>query len=191
MKVKNLLIYYSYLSISTSYAIVPTIDVSQQAQDLQAINSYTAKITTTVAKLGQAIDIANQIRELKSLEQVQQVGGAICKLCSQSDQQKLQLYINQVNDDLCSQFSFAMENIIGLNNNIKKLQDIILLFNTNPKEAGLALQTAALHTQMAVQSTLTHMHALSTQQTQKHLAEEKFEKQNTDAIYMGFKHSGL
>lgn len=180
-----------FFCINISYAIVPTIDVSQQAQDLQAINSYNVRITTAVAKIGQAIDIANQLKELKSLEQVQKAGGAICKLCSKSQQHELQLYINQVNDDLCSQFSFALDNLIGLNNSIKSLQDIITLFNTNPKEASLALQTAALHTQMAVQSTLTHMHALTTQQVQKQLAAEKFEKQNTNDIYTGFKHSGL
>lgn len=180
-----------YCYFFTIYAVVPTIDVSQQAQDMQAISSYTAKITTTVAKIGQAIDIANQLKELKSLEQVSKVGGDICKLCSKSEQETLQLYINQVNDDLCSQFSFALENIIGINNDIKKINDIVTLFNTNPKEAGLALQTAALHTQMAVQNTLTHMHALTAQQAQKQLAEEKLSKQNNELIYTGFKKSNL
>ncbi|HLX52362.1 MAG TPA: hypothetical protein VKR58_00375, partial [Aquella sp.] len=179
------------LFLNCTYAVMPTVDVVQEAQDLEAIGTYTTKITTGLLKIGEAVDIAVQLRELKSLQDVANVGGAICRLCSVSEQQELQTYINQVNDDLCSQFSTAMSSMIGVQQTIRGLQDIIKNFNTNPKEAALALQAASIQTQAAVQGTLAQIQVLMAQTAQKRLAEEKLAKQNNAALYAGFKQSGL
>ena len=91
------------------FAVVPTFDVNQAAQDVDAISRSVGEIARKISKLGEIADIGVQISELKSLQDVEKVGGAICRLCSNSEQKELQRYINQVNDDLCSQFSFAMK----------------------------------------------------------------------------------
>lgn len=189
---KKILVYLTYgLSLNLAYAVVPTIDIYQETQDLNTMGVYTTKITTGLLKIGEAVDIAVQLRELKSLQDVANAGGAICRLCSLSEQQQLQMYINQVNDDLCSQFSVAMSSMIGVQQTIRGLQDIIKNFNTNPKEAGLALQSASIQTQAAIQGTLAQIQVLLAQTAQKQLAQEKFAKQNNAALYEGFKQSGL
>jgi hypothetical protein len=189
---KKILIYtVSMLLLNYTHAVMPTVDVVQEAQDLKAIGTYTTQITTGLLKIGEAVDIAVQLRELKSLQDVANVGGAICKLCSASEQQELQMYINQVNDDLCSQFSTAMSSMIGVQQTIRGLQDIVKNFNTNPKEAGLALQAASIQTQAAVQGTLAQIQVLLAQTAQKRLAEEKLAKQENAALYAGFRQSGL
>jgi uncharacterized protein (DUF885 family) len=179
------------LCVNNVYATVPTIDINQASQDVVAMSSYTTEILTKLNKLGQAADIAVQISELKSLQDVEKVGGEICKLCSNSDQLALQKYINQVNDDLCSQFSFAMKSIIGAQKTVKSIEDIINAFKTNPKEAGLALQSATVKAQFAIQGSLAQIQVLLAQTAQKQLAEQKLEKQNNQAVYSGIKQNGL
>ncbi len=172
-------------------AIVPTTDVYQVSQDVKTMGLYTAQINSELLKISEAVDIATQLKELKSLQDVERAGGAICQLCSKSQQQALQIYVNQVNDDLCSQFSGAIKNMIGVQQTIKSLQDILKIFNTNPKEAALALQAASIQTQAAIQGSLAQIQVLLAQGAQKKLAEEKLAKQNNEAIYAGFGQSGL
>ncbi|MCC2645213.1 MAG: hypothetical protein K0R49_255 [Burkholderiales bacterium] len=189
---KNTLCYLVLgMSLNYTYAVVPTSDVYQEFQDLKTMGVYTTKITTGLLKIGEAVDIAVQLRELKSLQDVSNAGGAICRLCSVSEQQQLQMYIKQVNDDLCSQFSVAMSSMIGVQQTIRGLQDIIKNFNTNPKEAGLALQSASIQTQAAIQGTLAQIQLLLAQSAQKRLAEEKLAKQNNTDLYAGVRQSGL
>lgn len=183
------IIYAGYLS--STQAVMPTMDVYQEAQDVQTMGVYTAQISNGLLKLGNVVDIAAQLRELKSLQDVEKVGGAICKLCSSTQQQELQLYINQVNDDLCLQFSRALNSTIGAQQNIKSLQDIVKNFSANPKEAGLALQSASIQTQSMLQGTLAQIQILLAQGAQKQLAEEKLAKQNNTALYTGLKQNGL
>lgn len=171
---------------------VNVVDTYQKSQDsILAMSGYVTAITTAMNNLGQGVDIAVQISNLQSLQDVAKVGGAICKLCNKSEQKQLQDYINQVNDDLCSQFGLAIHNITGIQKTMKSLQDIITVFRTNPKEAGLALQTASIQAQSAIQSSLAQVQMLIAQNAQKQLAEEKLAKQNNEDIYAGFRQSGL
>ena len=182
-----LLVIYS----NTVMAIVPTIDQQQLKNDITTMASYGATIGAYMAKISQAITAVDQVRQLRGLQQVEAAGKAICALCTPVEEYNLQNYINNINDDLCSQFSFAMENITGLARSVNSLTDIIQLFQTNPKEAGLALQRAAIQTQVATQNTMTQIQMLMAQQAQKQLAEQKLEKQTTEEVYGGFKQSGL
>lgn len=177
--------------IEQIYAVVPTIDQHQLSQDATTITSYGANIGVYLDKLGQAITVADQITQLHSLEQIKEAGNGLCELCSPIEQKKLEVYIESVNSDLCSQFAFAMKNITGLNKSIKSINDVISMFQTNPKAAGLALQQAAIQTQTATQNTIAQIQMLMAQQAQKQLAEQKLEKQNTVAVYSGFRKAGL
>ncbi|MCC2624518.1 MAG: hypothetical protein K0R14_391 [Burkholderiales bacterium] len=189
---KKILIYtINILFFGCAEAIVPTTDVYEVAQDVKTMGVYAAQITTGLLKISEAVDIATQLRELKSLQDVERAGGAICQLCSKSGQLALQEYLNQVNDDLCSQFSTAINNMIGVQNTIRSLQDILKIFNTNPKEAALALQAASIQTQAAIQGSLAQIQVLLAQSAQKKLAEEKLAKQNNADLYLGFGQNGL
>lgn len=179
------------LFVTNVSAVVPTVDVNQAAQDVDAISRSVGEIAQKLSKIGEIVDIGVQISELKSLQDVEKVGGAICKLCSNSAQQELEQYINQVNDDLCSQFSFAMKSIVGVQNTVNTLQGIIDSFNTNPKAAALALQGASFRTQAAIQGSLAQIQVLLAQMAQKQLAQEKLSKQNNQALYTGIGQSGL
>lgn len=191
MKKKLICFLLSIGFLQSGYTVVPTVDVEQRIEDIDAMKTYTAKIATIVYNIGQAVDIAEQLSNLKSLQDVEQAGGAICKLCSTTEQMQIQQYVNQVNDDLCSQFGMVMQSVSGAQQTIESIQDIIGSFSTNPEEAGLALQAAAVQTNAAIQSGLSQIQVLLAQRAQKQLGEEKLAKQSTDAIYIGFKQSGL
>lgn len=187
---KYILIWFCWLSFD-AYAIVPTIDQHQLSEDVSTVTSYASTLGVYLNQLSQVMTAAEQVKQLHSLEQVSALGTAVCQLCNLSDTKKLATYVQQVNDDLCSQFSFAMQNITGLAQSAKDIEGIIQLLQTNPKAAGLALQRAAIRTQTASQNTLSQIQLLLVQQNQKILAEQKLEQQNTDAVYAGFKQSGL
>ena len=176
---------------SVCYAIIPTIDQHQLSDDITTTVGYGASLGAYLAELGQVMTAAQQISQLHGLQQVSAAGTAICDLCSASDIHQLQTYVNQVNGDLCSQFAFAMQNVTGLLQSTQDINDIILLLQTNPKAAGLALQQAAIRTQTASQNSLTQIQLLMAQQSQKSLAEQKLEQQSNSLVYAGFKHSGL
>ena len=190
MRVYLLIISFALL-LQPAFAIVPTMDIYQQSQDITAIADYAQNIGAYVEKLSVLATQAEQIRQLHGLEQVSAAGNALCELCTPVDQKKLTTYINQVNSDLCSQFSFAMQNITGISKSFNSLREIITQVYKNPKSSGLALQQAAVETQMASQNTLTQIQLLRAQQAQKQLAEQKLEQQNTTAVYQGFKNAGL
>ena len=190
MRIYQLIISFALL-LQPACAIVPTMDIYQQSQDITAIADYANNIGAYVEKLSVLASQAEQIRQLHGLEQVSAAGNALCELCTPVDQKKLTTYINQVNSDLCSQFSFAMQNITGISKSFDSIREIITQFTKNPKASGLALQQAAVQTQIASQNTLTQIQLLMAQQAQKHLAEQKLEQQSNKAAYQGFQHAGL
>lgn len=195
MKKWLFLIYcFMYLGLASAVPGVPkpVVDVHQTQEDYFAMLSYRSYVVTNALNnLGQVADIAGQIASVQSFQDALKVGGEICQLCSASDKQKLQNYVNQVNTDLCSQVGYAYKNITGIKKSIQSLQDVIGLLQTNPKEAGLALQNAAVQTQAAMQGTLYQVQILLAQHEQKQLAEQKLEKQNSEEIYTGIRNIGL
>jgi hypothetical protein len=182
----SFVIFFNY-----ALAIVPTIDQHQLSDDITTMTTYASTIGAYLQKISQAVTVAEQINKLQGLQQLEAAGNALCDLCKPIDIQKLQIYINNINGDLCSQFSFALGNITGIAKSIQSINDVINAFATNPKEAGLALQRASMQTQVASQNTLAQIQLLMTQQTQKQLASEKLAKQNNDAIYSGFHNNKL
>ena len=173
------------------FAIIPTIDQYQLSSDISTMTNYSSTIASYLSNISKATTSVEQVRQLHGLQQVEAIGNSLCALCTQVDEKKLQNYVNNINDDLCSHFAFAVRNITGLAQNINNISDILLLFQTNPKVAGLALQQAVIHVQVSTQNTLSQIQILMAQQAQKQLAEQKIEKQTTDNTYLGFKHSNL
>ena len=179
------------LEIPIGFAIVPTIDQHQLSDDITTTTDYAYNIGSYLNRLGTVMTAVDQIKQLHGLEQITAAGNAVCDLCTPIEQKQLETYIDTVNSDLCSQFGWAMTNITGLSKSFQSINDVILMFKTNPKAAGLALQQAAVQTQTATQNTLAQIQMLMAQQAQKQLAEQKLEKQNTNAVYTGFKNAGL
>lgn len=193
MMVLRLFLFILIFSLSPllAYAIVPTIDENIFGQDVSAMASYGAILGGYLSNLGTDLTAAQQIGQLHGLAQLSQAGVLVCDLCSKVQMQQLQQYVDQVNNDLCQQFAWSMQNITGIVENIQNLSQIISLLQNNPQAAGLALQQAAIQTQVAMQNTLAQIQLLMAQQAQKQLAEQKLEKQTTEAIYQGFFQSGL
>ena len=161
---------------ATAYAIVPTMDTYIMGQDTATAGAYAAQVPTYLSQMTSAMNAVNQVQGLKGLAAVQGAGTQICNLCNANDLASMQNYVNQVNGDLCSQFSQALTNITGSQNAITSLQGVMAAFMTNPKSAGLALQQASIATQTATQNTLAQMQMLQAQVQQKALADEKIAK---------------
>lgn len=179
------------LTTARSFAVIPTIDQHQLATDLTTMSTYSAQVSAYLVGISKAVTAFEQVQQLHGLQQVEAAGSAICELCSLTEERQLQTYINNINSDLCSQFSWAMSNITGLVQNVTNISEIIQLFQTNPKAAVIAMQQAAIQTQISTQNTIAQIQMLMAQQAQKQLAEQKAERQNSNNIYLGFKKSGL
>ena len=170
----------------TAYAVVPTTDIYQQATDDTTTAQYAGQVSTYLGQISSTMNAAEQVKGLQGLSAVQGAGTQLCNLCNKSDIASMQSYVNQVNGDLCSQFSNALTNITGAKQSISTLQGIMATFATNPKAAALALQQASIATQTASQNTIAQMQMLQTQIVQKQLAEEKLTKQQSNTMNAGF-----
>ena len=165
-----------FISYMSAFAVVPTIDVNQEAQDTTTTLSYAAQIPGYLNQMNSAMNAAQQVSALKGLQQVSGAGQTLCQLCDAKQLNTMQNYVDQVNGDLCSQFSYAMSNITGSNKAITSLQGVMAAFATNPKAAALALQQASVATQSATQNTLAQIQMLEAQKSQKQLAEDRYAK---------------
>lgn len=176
-------------AISTSYAVVPTTDVGptgirssqEMTNDAATMGQYVASVGSTMSKIQQTYQVTEQMKNLQGLQKLQGAG-ALCQLCTASDSASLNAYRNSINDDLCSQFSLAYQNLTGVTNAANSLSDVMRLLSTDPKAAMLSLQQASVASQQTTNSTLAQMQLLQTQMVQKQLAEEKQGQQTMDAM---------
>ena len=195
---KTLLIATMLLTGINCFAVVTTIDIgpsgtkasSDMAKDSATMANYVSSISSTMSKIGQTMDSVKQLQNLKGLQKLQ-AAGDICTLCTQSDNTQLQAYQSSIDDDLCSQFSSAYQNLTGVQQAATSLKDIMGLLNTNPQAALMSLQQATISAQQTTNSTLAQMQLLQAQATQKQLAQEKMQQQNAQAIAQGLKNPGL
>lgn len=167
---------------SICFAEVPISNEYDQTQDKTTIFGYAAKIPGYLGQMHDAMNAAEQVRGLRGLAQISGSGKAICELCNAEQLKNMQGYIQNINSDLCSQFSAAMSNITGTKQAIKSLQEVMSMFATNPKAAALALQQAIVATQSATQNTMAQMQMLQAQAQQKALAEEKYSKASQSSM---------
>ena len=177
--------------IKTIIAIVPTIDQHMLESDLSTMANYGASIGLYLADISRTVTAVDQVKQLNGLAQIEAIGDNICALCNSSNQQELETYINNINNDLCSQFSFSLHNITGLESNVHNINDIISMLQTNPGSASIALQQASVQTQLASENAIAQLNLLMAQQNQKSLAEQKYEKQVTNDVYNGFSQAGM
>lgn len=178
---KKLLI-TSLLSIMTmtSFAMVATVDVGSAGQraaqemsvDAATMGQYVASVSSTMNKIQQTYDVANQMKNLQGLQKLN-AGSQLCELCSATDSKSLNAYRDSINTDLCSQFSLAFKNLTGVTNAANSLSDIMKLLSTDPKAAMLSLQQAGVASAQTTNSTLAQIQLLQTQVIQKQLADEK------------------
>ncbi len=169
----------------TSYAIVP-ITTSLDPNALSAAATAAANAGTYLSQIQQAQTVATQIQGLQGLQQLQTAGSGLCNLCNTSDKSQLQAYLNNVNGDLCSQFSNAMSNLNSAKQSFTSLQGIInALSGVNPQAASLSLIQSSATTLTSVSNTLAQMQAMEAQTVQKQLAQEKYDRQEaTDMSQM-------
>lgn len=188
MKISMISINKNILAISIMilskylFAVVPIENVN----DVSTMATVTTQMGTYLQQLNSAQNTYQQVQALKGLQQIQASGQGLCDLCSPRDAQTLTTYVNQINSDLCSQFSNIMSNLINSQSNFKNLQDIIGLMKVNPQAASIGLQQTSTSLLSNMQSTLTQMNALQAQQLQKDLAKEKMNKQAVNDWHSGY-----
>lgn len=164
------------ISIS-SYAMVP-ITTALDPNGLSAAATATANAGTYLNQIQQAQTIATQVQALHGLQQLQAAGSGLCNLCSPSDQAQLQLYLNNINGDLCTQFSNAMSNMGSAQQSFTNLQGVIgALSSTNPQAASISLAQSSATTLTSVNNSLAQIQAMQAQTAQKQLAQEKYDTQ--------------
>ena len=189
---KSIFIFLLAFTSISCFAIVPTMDVgpagtraaAQTAQDGATMGSYVATVTTTMGKISSTMSAVKQLQNLQGLQKLQ-AAKTLCTLCSQTDSAQLQSYQSSIDEDLCSQFSNAYQNLTGVMNAASSLKDIMGLLQTNPQAAMMSLQQATISAQQTTNSTLAQMQLLQAQSMQKQLAQEKNQRQTAQAIATG------
>lgn len=160
---------------AASHALVP-ITTSMDPNAISAAATTAANAGSYLTQIQQAQTVAEQVQSLKGLQQLQAAGDGLCNLCNQSDQAQLQAYLNNVNGDLCTQFSNAMSNMGSAQQSFTSLQGIIgALSGVNPQAASLSLAQSSATTLTSVNNTLAQMQAMQAQSIQKKLAQEKYD----------------
>lgn len=164
------------VSIS-SYAMVP-ITTALDPNSLSAAATAASNAGTYLNQIQQAKTIVNQVQALQGLQQLQAAGSGLCNLCTPSDQAQLQSYLNNINGDLCTQFSNAMSNMGSAQQSFTSLQGIIgALSSTNPQAASISLAQSSATTLTSVNNSLAQIQAMQAQTAQKQLAQEKYDTQ--------------
>ena len=190
---KKILYVVLSLSFINVYAVVPTTDVGpsgikaskDMASDGATMAGYIASVTTTIGKIGKAMTVADQVQKLQGLQKLNTTA-SLCQLCTKTDKAQLLEYANNINDDLCSQFSSAYQNATGIKKAAESLSDIMKLLQTNPAAAMISLQQASMAAQQTTNNTLAQMQVLQTQAFQKQLTQEKIQKQTAQDVGKGF-----
>lgn len=177
MKKLNLVLMF-FGTIASSFAVVTTQDITtakQYSTDQMTAANYVSNTVNTLSKVNQTM---SAVDNLKNLQGLQKLNGMqeLCKLCDMTDIQKLQAYSTSIDNDLCSQFSSAYQNLTGVSNAAKSLKDIMSLLTTNPQAALISLQQASLAASQTTNSTLAQMQVLQAQALQRELAKDKLQK---------------
>lgn len=172
-----------YIVALNVFAAVPTT----QAPDplFQAKLAGTGQIMGYLKWIAQAGMTAKQVSGLQGLQQLKDGGAAICKLCGPEDMDDLQIWIDKMNGDLCSSFTNIMQSLTGIDKRYSDLQAVQAALQTNPVEAGLALQQASLASQTRTEETMRQMQMMQLQQVQKEALVQKWSKQYTSDYFGG------
>ena len=106
----KLIFILSTISIS-SFAMVP-ITTSMDPAALSAAALAASQASTYMQQISQAKTVVEQVQGLKGLQQLQAAGSGLCNLCNKSDQEQLTQYVDNINGDLCTQFSNSMQILV-------------------------------------------------------------------------------
>jgi len=186
---KKLLLILSTISIS-SFAMVP-ITTSLDPNALSAAALAASQASTYMQQISQAKTVVDQIQGLRGLQQLQSAGEGLCNLCNQTDQAQLTEYVNNINGDLCTQFSNSMQNLGAAQRGLQNISGIISsLSGANPQAAALSLAQSSATTLQNLNTTMAQMQAMQAQSMQKNLAEEKQANMFTQTLSSNFS-SGL
>ena len=186
---KKLLFILSTISLS-SFAMVP-ITTSLDPSALEAAALAASQASTYMQQISQAKTVLDQVQGLKGLQQLQSAGSGLCNLCNKSDQEQLTEYVNNINGDLCTQFSNSMQNLGAAQQGLQNISGIIgALSGANPQAASLSLAQSSATTLQSLNTTMAQMSAMQAQSMQKNLAEEKQAKMFTQTLSPNFS-SGL
>ncbi len=169
---KKLLVILSTISLS-SFAMVP-ITTSLDPSALEAAALAASQASTYMQQISQAKTVLDQVQGLKGLQQLQSAGSGLCNLCNKSDQEQLTEYVNNINGDLCTQFSNSMQNLGAAQKGLQNISGIIgALSGANPQAASLSLAQSSATTLQSLNTTMAQMQAMQAQIQQKQLAQEK------------------
>lgn len=169
---KKLLLILSTISIS-SFAMVP-ITTSLDPSALEAAALAASQASTYMQQISQAKTVVDQVQGLRGLQQLQSAGTGLCNLCNKSDQAQLTEYVNNINGDLCTQFSNSMQNLGAAKQGLENISGIIsALSGANPQAASLSLAQSSATTLQSLNTTMAQMSAMQAQSMQKQLATEK------------------
>jgi hypothetical protein len=161
-----------------AYGVVFTQDVTiakKEVEDKATVANYVSNTYNTLSKVNQTMSAVDNLKKLQGLQKLNGMS-ELCRLCDMSDLKQLQQYSSSIDSDLCSQFSIAYQNLTGITNSAKSLQDIMGLLTTNPQAAMLSLQQASLAASQTTNSTLAQMQTLQAQTQQRELAKEKMQQ---------------
>jgi len=191
--------------IMNIFADVPVRDSILANQELEHntfSTSYLTRIVAILDNLANATDYVRQSADLAELIKLEENLANICdKSCNQNEFMQVHEYLDKLNQNFAGKFRSAG---IALKNSSDSVKDIQKLMGgivasgyilgggkVKAAEIAVAVQQAALKTQQEMQMILMQMQTFAIEREQKHMMETKIERANTNAVYIGFRKSGL
>lgn len=171
---RKIFLVISILTVFNCYANVP-IDTSLDTANLSAVKAAVDQAKTYAKQIQSAKTVYDQVQGLKGLQALQAGGNGVCNLCNKSTSTEIHDYVQNINGDLCSQFSNALTNLTGAQANIDSIGGIIdsISSGMSAQGASISLASSSAATLTNINSTMAQIQLLQTQSIQKKLAEEK------------------
>lgn len=194
---RNLLLLLLFLFSEYVAAAVPIINKKEEEIEKNSTKTYLNKIRDFLNDVEKTRSSTEQLLNITTFIEIQKELSNVCinlGACDKSQREKLDNYLNSLNDGITSQFQAtakAIETAKSTIDSLQKIIDFVGNYPQNTKTIVIDLQKSTLATQVHLKELFNQMLSLSLKNSQKNQVEEKIELNTTNSIYKGFNQNGL
>lgn len=174
------------------YASVSVIDQSILSQETTAIQSYIMKINNALELISSTLDPKKQIDSIKNIIDNEEKIISLCVTkCTNQSLLDIKNNIDKFNQEITNNFNYHIDGIKNKIDNIKSIENLLVSFNSNTREASLALQKATQKEILALNDTMENIQNILLINQQQRIEMQKIEDRNNQNFYTGFKSISL
>lgn len=160
-----------------SYSVVEidsTMDFYSQGKAALAIAAVIKQAEGMLDQVKHTTDLVTQIQDLKSLRELKNDAGILCPNCTGADVDKVQSYVDSINNDLFGQISNIQAKMGAVGDIVNVINNLItngVAAAVNPAATSAIVEQASVATLSNIQNTLLQIQTVQAQTVQLQLAE--------------------